>query len=126
MKEFEKWFNKAENDLLVIKNNITAEEIPVDACCFHAQQAAEKYLKAYLVSKQINFPKTHDLQALLTLCVSINSFFSQINEPVIRLSDYAIAPRYPDAFDDLTIGDANAAWSDALAIKNFVLKNFFI
>ncbi|HEY2726586.1 MAG TPA: HEPN domain-containing protein, partial [Parafilimonas sp.] len=69
MKEFEKWFKKAENDLLVIKNNLSADEIPFDACCFHAQQAAEKYLKAYLVSKQIHFPKTHDLQSLLNLCI---------------------------------------------------------
>jgi len=125
MKEFEKWFKKAENDLLVIKNNIAAQEVPIDACCFHAQQAAEKYLKAYLVSKQINFPKTHDLQALLELCISINFSFSQITESAIKLSDYAIAPRYPDAFDDLTIDDASNAQKDAIEIKDFVLRNFF-
>ena len=125
MKEFEKWFRKAENDLLVIKNNFASNEIPIDACCFHAQQAAEKYLKAYLVSKQINFPKTHDLQALINLCISINSSFNQITEPAIKLSDYAIAPRYPDAFDDLTIDDAKNAQKDAIEIKDFVLKNFF-
>lgn len=125
MKEFEKWFKKAENDLLVIKNNLSADEIPVDACCFHAQQAAEKYLKAYLVSKQIRFPKTHDLQSLLNLCAEINPSFKQVLEPAIKLSDYAIAPRYPDAFDDLTIADAKNAQRDAIEIKDFVLKNFF-
>jgi len=57
MKEFEKWIKKAESDLLVITNNLASVEIPIDACCFHAQQAAEKYLKAYLVSKQIPFLK---------------------------------------------------------------------
>ncbi|MBV9962444.1 MAG: HEPN domain-containing protein [Parafilimonas sp.] len=124
MKEFEKWFKKAENDLLVIKNNLSANEVPVDACCFHAQQAGEKYLKAYLVSKQINFPKTHDLQSLLNLCIEINSSFKEILEPAIKLSDYAIAPRYPDAFDDLTISDAKNAQRDAIEIKDFILKNF--
>ena len=124
MKEFEKWFRKAESDLLVIKNNLSAEEIPIDACCFHAQQAAEKYLKAYLVSKQISFPKTHDLQALLNICVVVDYIFNQLTEPIIGLSDYAIAPRYPDAFDDLTIDDAKKAQKDALEIKDFVLKNF--
>lgn len=93
MKEFEKWFRKAENDLLVIKNNMASDEIPLDACCFHAQQAAEKYMKAYLVSRQIYFPKIHDVQALLNLCISMNSSFNQIIEPALRLSDYAIAPR---------------------------------
>lgn len=68
MKDFEKWFRKAENDLLVIRNNMASAEVPIDACCFHAQQAAEKYLKAYLVSKKVYFPKIHDLQAL-TICV---------------------------------------------------------
>ena len=42
MKEFEKWIRKAENDLLSITNNFNAKEIPVDVCCFHAQQLAEK------------------------------------------------------------------------------------
>ena len=120
MKEFEKWFRKAESDLLVIKNNMASDEIPIDACCFHAQQAAEKYLKAYLVSKQINFPKTHDLQSFNTFCLAINASFNQITEPAIKLSDYAIAPRYPDAFDDLTLDDAKNAYQDAITIKEFV------
>jgi HEPN domain-containing protein len=125
MKEFEKWFRKAESDLLVIKNNLLSKEVPIDACCFHAQQAAEKYIKAYLVSKLINFPKTHDLRSLLNLCIAINNSFNIITEPAIRLSDFAIAPRYPDAFDDLTIDDAINAQKDAVEIKEFILKNFF-
>ncbi|MGN6540479.1 MAG: HEPN domain-containing protein [Ginsengibacter sp.] len=124
MKEFEKWFRKAESDLLVIKNNLSSSEVPIDACCFHAQQAAEKYLKAYLVSKRIIFPKTHDLQTLLNLCITANHSFNKIIEPAIRLSDFAIGPRYPDAFDDLTIDDALNAEKDAKEIKEFILKNF--
>ena len=125
MKEFEKWFKKAENDLLSITNNLSAEEIPIDVCCFHAQQAAEKYLKAYLVSRKIHFPKTHDLKALCKLCAGLNPSFSEIDGAALRLSDYAIATRYPDAFDDLNIHDAKTALEDALIIKKFVLKNFF-
>ena len=125
MKEYEKWFKKAENDLLVIKNNLASNEIPIDACCFHAQQTAEKYMKAFLVSRQIHFPKIHDLLALLHLCIAINASFNSIMEPALRLSDYAIAPRYPDTFDDLTLTDASEAYKDAIIIKEFVLSNFF-
>jgi len=75
MKEFEKWINKAENDLLSITNNFNSANIPVEICCFHAQQAAEKYMKAYLISKNLSFPKTHDLEALLRLCAKENPFF---------------------------------------------------
>jgi HEPN domain-containing protein len=125
MKEFEKWFRKAESDLLVIKNNLSSNEVPIDACCFHAQQAAEKYLKAYLVSKLVIFPKTHDLQSLLNLCIEINDSFNEIGEASLRLSDFAIGPRYPDAFDDLSIDDAINAEKDARQIKEFILRNFF-
>lgn len=125
MKEFEKWFIKAENDLLTITNNFSSEQIPFDVCCFHAQQAAEKYLKAYLISKQTIFPKIHDLKMLNKLCININPNFQAIEEVSIQLSDYAITPRYPDAMDDLTLEDAQKALDDALLIKAFILKNFF-
>jgi len=124
MKEFEKWLKKAENDLLVITNNLSAEQIPIDACCFHAQQASEKYLKAFLVSKGVYFPQIHDLVALNNLCINANPSFTEIIEAALNLSDYAIAPRYPDALDDLTIQDANDALKDAITIKNFILKHF--
>lgn len=43
------WLAKADNDLLNIDNNLAAEQVPWDTVCFHAQQVAEKVLKAYLV-----------------------------------------------------------------------------
>jgi hypothetical protein len=36
-----------------------------DAVCFHAQQCAEKFLKARLTADGITFAKTHSLTALL-------------------------------------------------------------
>jgi len=61
---------------------------------------------------------------LTKLCANINSKFNSIEEVALRLSDYAIAPRYPDAFDDLTIEDAKEGYADATFIKTFILKNF--
>ena len=103
MKEFEKWINKAENDLLSITNNFNATDIPVDVCCFHAQQAAEKYMKAYLVSKNLSFPKTHDLEALLRLCAQQNPFFGNILAEARSFLEYALIPSYPDISGDLTV-----------------------
>ncbi len=63
MKEYEKWFKKAEQDLFVIKNIINISDAPYEICCFHAQQAAEKYLKAYLTAPR--YPdEMHDLTLL--------------------------------------------------------------
>jgi HEPN domain-containing protein len=103
---------------MVHKNNLSAKEIPFDACCFHAQQAAEKYLKAFLVAREIYFPKTHDLISLNSLCESVNSEFSKMHEPSLNLSDFSVAPRYPDAFDDLTMEDVKTHWLMPLSLKN--------
>jgi HEPN domain-containing protein len=125
MKDYEKWFQKAENDLLNIKNNLSAENIPADTCCFHAQQAAEKYLKAYLISRNISFPKTHDLKFLLKSCTEMNTNFSSIQLPVYSLITYGIIPRYPDETEELTFEDAQHAYDNAIIIKEFILKHFF-
>jgi HEPN domain-containing protein len=56
------WVEKAESDLKNARIVLGAgEECPADTVAFHAQQCAEKYLKALLVFEGIDFPKTHDL-----------------------------------------------------------------
>src|SRR3990167_10955370 len=62
------WIVKAENDLKNAANTLKmGEDCPTDTVCFHAQQCAEKYLKALLVWKGIPFPKTHDLPSLMAI-----------------------------------------------------------
>ena len=39
------WVALAESDWLCIRNNLEASETPWNTVAFHAQQAAEKYLK---------------------------------------------------------------------------------
>lgn len=72
------WFAKAENDLKAIELIMADEDTPTDIACFHAQQAAEKYLKGYLLFHQIKFPKIHDLESLIELCCQIKSQFGQL------------------------------------------------
>ena len=56
------WVRKAENDLISAKHLLTLRENqPTDSICFHAQQCAEKYLKALLTFQGIDFTKTHDI-----------------------------------------------------------------
>ena len=125
MKEYEKWFKKAESDLLTITNNLSAQNIPADSCCFHAQQAAEKYLKAYLTSHKISFPKTHQLELLVKKSCERNEMFSQLFIYTRKLEVFGVSPRYPDEFDDLTVEDAKQAYQNAIAIKDFVITHFF-
>ena len=60
------WVTKAEGDFVVMERECRIVENPsYDAACFHAQQRAEKYLKARLCEADAAFGKTHDLVALL-------------------------------------------------------------
>ena len=126
MKDYEKWFKKADSDLKNVTILLNSEDCLPDICCFHSQQCAEKYLKAYLVSRNVKFPKTHDLEVLLNLLIKQNEIFLQLMQTIIPLQEFGIAPRYPDDIDELTNEDALIAFKNATSIKEFILKNFFI
>ena len=90
------WLAKAANDMLNIENNLSAKNIPWDTVCFHAQQAAEKTIKAYLAYHSLLIPRTHDLVALLSKATEIESSLEQLTGLCQRLNYYAVSSRYPD------------------------------
>ena len=67
------WLRKAESDLLNARIILSSEagNLPFDTVCFHCQQAAEKSLKAYLISLDISFPKTHNIGQLVELGLAL-------------------------------------------------------
>ena len=68
------WVEKAEHDLRNAEHTLTLQEdCPFDTVCYHAQQCAEKYLKAFLISKSQDFPRTHDLRLLLQLALAVSA-----------------------------------------------------
>jgi HEPN domain-containing protein len=63
------WLNKAEQDFQYARLGMRQRKQPLyDGVCFHAQQCAEKYLKAFLTRHHIEFRWVHDLDELLRLC----------------------------------------------------------
>lgn len=66
-----------------------------DTACFHCHQAAEKYLKGYLTSKDIQFAKSHDLDYLSKLCTETCNEFESLREEILILNKYGIESRYP-------------------------------
>ena len=95
---YKAWLAKAANDMLNIENNLSSEEIPWDTVCFHAQQAAEKTLKAFIVYHQLPLTWVHDLVALLNQCILIDRELANLQEACMRLTYYAVVVRYPDDF----------------------------
>lgn len=125
MKEFEKWIKKAEGDLYNVQLLLKDDNCQPDICCFHCQQAAEKYLKSFFISRQLDFPKTHDLELLIKLLVKQITNFIDILPNALAITNYGVMPRYPDDTHEPTIGDAKQAYQNAIIIKEFVLKYFF-
>lgn len=90
------WLGKAESDLLCIENNVVAPRVPWDVVVFHAQQAAEKLLKALLVGAGRPVPRTHDLVALFSLVVEAGFPITGSRADIELLSRFGAAVRYPD------------------------------
>lgn len=111
------WLAKADSDLLNIDNNLAAERVPWDTVCFHAQQAAEKLLKAYLVYHGRTPTRTHDLVALLARCVEVDTGLAVLEDDCRSLTYYAVGSRYPNDLFDPEEGDARAMLEALRRIK---------
>ncbi|TCL56045.1 HEPN domain-containing protein [Hydrogenispora ethanolica] len=70
-----KWIIKAENDLKTADQLLKMDEPITDSICFHCQQAAEKYLKAYLTHQGIPPEKTHKIERLIEAASQIDTSF---------------------------------------------------
>ena len=115
--EFEEWIEHAEDDYENAKIVIRRRKPSVYGSCFHAQQCAEKYMKALLVFKGRSFPMTHDLLIINNLLISEGIFIGLPEDDLDALSRFAAATRYPGAKP--TIEDAKEAISLARAIRKF-------
>jgi HEPN domain-containing protein len=115
------WIKKAENDLVNAENSIKiTPEPPLDTVCFHAQQCAEKYLKAFLIFHNIEFEKIHDLGELINLASKVDKTFLKIIDAGEKLTDYAVDIRYPTLLEEPTKEEAEEAIKMAKEIKKFV------
>jgi len=101
------WILKGDSDLANAKRTV-ASDGPYDTACFHAQQAAEKYLKAVMAAHGLDIPRTHDLEEIQLLCVEFIRDDGFRNLALEELSDYAVSVRYDFEFwpDVKTAADA--------------------
>jgi HEPN domain-containing protein len=113
------WIEKAEGDFRTAgREKNTAEYPNYDAACFHAQQCAEKYLKARLIEAGKDFPKTHDLSAILNLVLPLEPSWEALRDDLERLTDLGVEVRYPGTTAD--VEDANEAMRTARHVRQMV------
>lgn len=91
------WWRKGDSDLENARMCVEAGR-SLDTACFHAQQAAEKYLKSYLALCNVDFPPLHNLAALVEICKGEDESFGQMRPSAESLTPYAVAARYDDEF----------------------------
>ena len=89
------WFRHTDSDLAVAES--AARDVLPEHKCFHAQQAAEKALKAVCVARGVVFPFTHDIYELIDLLRDSGADIPVSLEEADELSTYAVNVRYPGA-----------------------------
>jgi len=120
-----KWIKFAEDDYeaaILLSSNLKPL---LEITCFHCQQCAEKYLKAFIVKNIGEIKKTHNLEELCKICSLIDADFVNIKEFCIDLTDYAVETRYPYQFE-IDYLDMKKALEDMNAIRNFMRAKILI
>ncbi len=121
--ETRQWLAKADKDFGTALFAIESVDGPLPVTTgLHCQQAAEKYLKAYLREMGISFSERQTLISLFERCVEADKSFETLQPAMKQLEGYSIAVRYPNA-DGFTKFNHDAI--DAIQrIKEFVLGRF--
>jgi HEPN domain-containing protein len=116
------WIEKAEGDWATARRELRVRKAPnFDAVCFHAQQCAEKYLKAMLQERAAPIPRTHNLEALAKPLFASSPALVALTTDFRTLGAYAVETRYPGRTSDRAI--AREALAHCEAIRTSVRKH---
>jgi HEPN domain-containing protein len=117
------WITKADEDFEFARINLEENKPFFSQICFHFHQAAEKYLKAYIVANDLEFKKIHDLPVLLKFCTARLPELKSILEECKFLNRYYIDTRYPVHWPThYTQKEASKAKSAANKIRIAILE----
>ena len=117
------WVQKAEADydaVLLLRQSRKPSRF--DTIRFHCQQCAEKYLKARLQEAGVRFPKTHDLNALLSLLATIEPTWLRLRPELAALTDAAVEFRYPNHWSGSV--EARGAYLTCRRLRVLARKRF--
>ena len=117
------WCGHAADDLGAAESLLSLPEPRLSIVCYHCQQAAEKYLKSYLTSRQTPFRPVHQMEYLVQRCMESDAAFAEVLGVAVSLQPYASDVRYPfGPHEPPTPTEAHAAIACAPQIRDFVLS----
>ena len=91
----QQWLAKAEEDIEAAEALLSGERTFLYPSCFHSQQAAEKYLKAYLTRRQVEFPGMHSIREILNLVKTVDEELATELLPAAALTPYGVEVHCP-------------------------------
>lgn len=112
--------NKAGHDLMAARAILSTGQA-LDMVCFHAQQAAEKSLKALLALHDVEYPWRHDLGELLELVRPLAPAIGRLEERTILLTPFAVEVRYDEEFEP-PLNEAVEALQTATEIHTLITQ----
>jgi HEPN domain-containing protein len=112
---------KAAEDAALLAEVFSSSKISSEIFGFHAQQSAEKFLKALLSEFGAPFPRTHNLRLLMDLLADAGHPLPSQFTDLDLLTPYGTLFRYEDIPADVAL-DRTAAYSMVAALRDFVEK----
>lgn len=124
-KVVQEWLEKADEDFNFASSNLIEKDSFFAQICFHFQQAAEKYLKSFIVAYDLEFEKIHNLLHLLEICARKDSSLNSLQGECDLLNSSYIDTRYPvhwptDYTKEKALKAQKAARKISEAIKNLL------
>ena len=117
----EEWIIKADEDFEFASTNLKEGKIFFAQICFHFQQAAEKYLKSFIIAHELEFRKIHELPLLLKICSSKDSSLEQIREECEYLSPFYVDTRYPVHWPtNFSLQEAQKAYQSVSRVRSLI------
>jgi HEPN domain-containing protein len=110
------WLDRARSDLALGNAALNTPGVYVEDACFHAQQGAEKALKALLISRRMAFPRTHAIELLLDFLRAAGVYLPPEVDGAFVLSQYAVETRYPGVWEPITNEEALVALQTAAQV----------
>jgi len=116
-----KFLLKAKEDLILLSVILNNADVSDEIFGFHCQQSVEKMLKSILISRGIEFRKTHDIRELIDILQD-----NEINLPdelkdVDALTPFAVEYRY-DFYEDDTRVDRKKLLNLVIGLKKWTEK----
>ena len=122
IEEARRWLRYAAEDRAAAKTLAESSAAVPRQCCWLAQQAAEKALKAALTARGIDFPRTHDLDLLRNLLPADCRARTEPDD-VTELTEWAVEARYPGDWPEATPADAARAIATAEIVVQAVRED---